>query len=314
MRGLALLVLMTAACASAASPQPPATPAFDGERAFAHVKRVVEIGPRVAGSPGGAKTRAYIIEQLAALGIKAEEQPFEAATPLGPIQMANVRATLPPRQGSGQAARQGSKVPGRILFSGHYDTKLFKEFEFVGANDAGSSTGFLIELARVLKARDNPITIELVFFDGEEAFVQWSPKDSTYGSRHYVQAARKDGTLTDIHAMILVDMIGDRNLTIKRDTYSTPWLNDIIWAAARRLNRPEFVADTTMVEDDHLPFIEAGVPAVNLIDLEYPDESNRYWHTAQDTLDKVSATSLQVVGDVVLEALKDLEARIAGRL
>jgi glutaminyl-peptide cyclotransferase len=304
MRGLALLVLMTAACASAASPQPPGPPAFDGERAFEHLTRVVEIGPRVAGSPGGAKTRAYIIEQLAALGITAEEQPFQAATPLGPVQMANVRATIPPRQGSSTA--------GRILFSGHYDTKLFKEFAFVGANDAGSSTAFLIELARVLKARDNPFPIELVFFDGEEAFVQWSPKDSTYGSRHYVQAARKDGTLKDIHAMILVDMIGDRNLTIKRDTYSTPWLNDIIWAAARRLNRPEFVAETTMIEDDHLPFIEAGVPAVDIIDLEYPDESMRYWHTAEDTLDKVSARSLQVVGDVLLEALKDIEARIAG--
>jgi glutaminyl-peptide cyclotransferase len=306
MRGLALLLLMTAACASAASPQPPAPgPAFDGERAFEHLRRVVEIGPRPAGSPGAAKTRAYIIEQLAALGIKAEEQPFAARTPLGPVQMANVRATIPPREGAGT-------IGGRILFSGHYDTKLFKEFEFVGANDGGSSTAFLIELARVLKARDNPITIELVFFDGEEAFVEWSPTDSTYGSRYYVEAARRDGTLKDIHAMVLVDMIGDRQLTIKRDTYSTPWLNDIIWSAARRLNRPEFVNDTTMIEDDHLPFIEAGVPAVDIIDLEYPDESMRYWHTAEDTIDKVSAKSLQVVGDVLLEALKGIEARVTG--
>jgi glutaminyl-peptide cyclotransferase len=305
MRRLVLLAVMTAACASAASPQPPApAPAFDGQRAFEHLERVVAIGPRVAGSPGGAKTRGYIIEQLAALGIKAEEQPFEAATPLGPIQMANVRATIP-------AAKRSTA--GRILFTGHYDTKLFKEFEFVGANDGGSSTAFLIELARVLKARDNALPIELVFFDGEEAFIEWSPTDSTYGSRYYVQAARRDGTLKDIRAMILVDMIGDRQLTIKRDTYSTPWLNDIIWAAARRLNRPEFVDDTTMVEDDHLPFIEAGVPAVDIIDLEYPDETMRYWHTAEDTLDKVSPKSLQVVGDVLLEALKDIETRVAGR-
>jgi glutaminyl-peptide cyclotransferase len=164
----------------------------------------------------------------------------------------------------------------------------------------------------VLKARDNAITIELVFFDGEEAFVEWSPTDSTYGSRHYVEAARRDGTLKDIRAMILVDMIGDRQLTIKRDTYSTPWLNDIIWSAARRLNRPEFVDDTTMIEDDHLPFIEAGVSAVDIIDLEYPDETMRYWHTAEDTLDKVSAQSLQAVGDVLLEALKGIEARVTG--
>ncbi|MBA3885713.1 MAG: M28 family peptidase [Acidobacteria bacterium] len=302
MRSLALLVALTtaaAACASAATPQRPG-PVFDGERAFEHLKRVVEIGPRPAGSPGAARTRAYIIEQLAALGIKAEEQPFEAKTPIGPVQMANVRALIPGRG------------TGRLIFAGHYDTKLFKEFTFVGANDGGSSTAFLIELARTLKARDNAIPIEIVFFDGEEAFVEWSlGSDSTYGSRHYVQAAKGDGSLKDIRALMLVDMIGDRELTIKRDDHSTPWLNDIIWAAARRLGRSEFVDQTTVIEDDHIPFLEAGVPAVDIIDLEYPDESMRYWHTAEDTLDKVSARSLQVVGDVLLEALPGIEARVA---
>jgi glutaminyl-peptide cyclotransferase len=301
MRNLALVLLLTAACASAATPQSPAV-AFDGDRAFEHLKQVVAIGPRPAGSAGAAKTRAYIIEQLGKLGIAAEEQRFVAKTPIGPVQMANVRATI---RGTGR---------GRLLITGHYDTKLFKDITFVGANDGGSSTAFLIELARVLKDRENAIPIELVFFDGEEAFVEWSlGSDSTYGSRHYVEAAKADGTLGDIRAMVLVDMIADRQLTIKRDQNSTPWLNDIIWAAAKRLGRPEFVNETTVIEDDHLPFIEAGIPAVDIIDLEYPDDSMRYWHTAEDTLDKVSARSLQVVGDVLLEALKGIEQRVKGK-
>lgn len=308
MRNAALILVLTAACASAATPQR-AAPAFAGERAFEHLERIVDIGPRPAGSPGAAKTRAYILEQLAALDIEATEQPFEAKTPIGPVAMANVRATIPPRRGSGPAGPGA----GRILITGHYDTKLFKELTFVGANDGGSSTAFLIELARVLKARENAITIELVFFDGEEAFVEWSlASDSTYGSRHYVEAARAGGTLKDIRAMVLVDMIGDRQLTIKRDENSTPWLNDIVWGAARRLGRTEFADQTTVIEDDHLPFIQAGIPAIDIIDLEYPDETLRYWHTADDTLDKVSARSLQVVGDVLLEALDGIEARVAG--
>jgi glutaminyl-peptide cyclotransferase len=260
----------------------------------------------VAGSPGAAKTRAYIAEQLAALGIKAEEQPFEARTPLGVVRMANVRATIP---AAGAArARPGA---GRLLITGHYDTKLFKDLTFVGANDGGSSTAFLLELARVLEGRQNAMPIELVFFDGEEAVVEWNiDADAVYGSRHYVEAARADGSLKDIRAMVLVDMIGDRNLTIKRDSHSTAWLNDLIWSAAARLGRKQFVNLPTTVEDDHIPFLKAGVPAVDIIDLEYPDESNRYWHTAEDTLDKVSAESLKAVGDVLLEALKGIETRV----
>lgn len=313
MRAVALLAVAAAACASAATPAPQQVPAFDGERAFAHVRRMVEIGPRPAGSPGAAKTRAYIVEQLAALGIETEEQRFEANTPIGPVPMVNLRASIPLLQASGQAPRQGSGR-GRLLFASHYDTKLFKDITFVGANDGGSSTGFLIELARVLKARENALTIELVFFDGEEAFVEWDlDTDSTYGSRHYVEAARADGSLTHIRALVLVDMIGDRNLTIKRDSHSTPWLNDLFWSAAAKLGRTEFVNETTTIEDDHIPFIEAGIPAIDIIDLEYPDESMRYWHTAADTLDKISPASLQVVGDVLLEALKGIEERVRSK-
>ena len=293
------LIVAAAACANAAAPLPQA-PAFDGARAFEHVKRVVAIGPRPAGSAGAAATRAYIVKELSALGIKAEEQPFEADTPSGRVKMANVRATIP---GPG---------PGRLVFAGHFDTKIFKEFTFVGANDGGSSTGFLLELGRVLKARQNAMPIELLFLDGEEAVVEWSlDRDSTYGSRHYVQAAQKDGTLKDIRALVLVDMIGDHELVVQREPNSTPWLTDIIWSAAKSLKRAEFVDSTFAVEDDHIPFLRAGVPAVDVIDLEYYTRSGApAWHTAADTLENVSPASLQVVGDVLLAALPRIELRV----
>ncbi|HVL69916.1 MAG TPA: M28 family peptidase [Vicinamibacterales bacterium] len=299
---LAGMCLLAVACLSAdapATPQADPAPVFDAARAWKHLEALVAIGPRPAGSPGAERTRAYIREQLAALGLKTADQAFDADTPAGRIRMVNLTATIP-------AAGSAS---GRLLFASHYDTKRFDDITFVGANDGGSSTAFLVELARVLKARRNALTIELVFFDGEEAIGDWS-SGNTWGSRHYVDAARKAGTLGDLKAMILVDMIGDRNLTIKRDTNSTPWLLDIIWSAARRLNRPEFVSDTTTIDDDHLPFVRAGVPAVDIIDLDYPDETMAYWHTAEDTLDKLSPKSLQVVADVLLAALPGIEARV----
>ena len=299
-RYLAAVFVLAAACANTPPAQPPAAaPSFDGDRAFEHLRRIVAIGPRVSGTPGAEATRAYILKELSALGLEGEVLPFEAATPRGTVKMANVRVTLP---GSGQ---------GRLIVGGHFDTKRFDNETFVGANDGGSSTAFLLELARVLKSRRNALPIEILFLDGEEAVVEWSlDRDSTYGSRHYVEAARRGGTLKDIRAFILVDMIGDRSLELKRDANSTPWLNDIFWSAARTLGRTEFADAETIVEDDHIPFIRAGVPAIDLIDLEYPDASNRFWHTPQDTLDKCSAASLKVVGDVLLAALPAVETRV----
>ena len=290
-----LSACLFAACLSAAQP----AARFDGDRAFAHVRRIVEIGPRPAGSPGLQKTRDYIKAQMKAIGLDVREQAFEAKTPIGPVQMVNLVATVP-----------GASNTGRLIIAGHYDTKLFEDLTFVGANDAGSSTAFLIEFARVLKDRKNALPIEILFLDGEEAFGAWET-GNTFGSRHYVlEASQSAASLEQIKAMILVDMIADRQLTFKRDENSTPWLTDIIWSAARKLDRPEFSQDTTYVEDDHLPFIRAGIPAVDIIDLEYPDATMRFWHTAEDTLDKVSPHGLQVVGDVLLEALPGIELRI----
>jgi Zn-dependent M28 family amino/carboxypeptidase len=206
-------------------------------------------------------------------------------------------------------------IPGvrkeRIVIAGHYDTKLYRQFRFVGASDGGSSAAFLLELARVLKGRKNPMTIELLFLDGEEARLpEWSGTDNTYGSRHYVEMARHDGSLATLKALLLVDMIGDRDLAIRRDTNSTPWLTNVIWETAKRHNLDDyFIAESTRIEDDHLPFLAAGIPSVDIIDLDY-----EAWHTAKDTLDAVSARSLQVVGDVVLGALPTIEAHVSKTL
>jgi hypothetical protein len=291
---IAIALVAGLGCVRAQTPTAAAQP-LDGVRAFEHVRRLVEIGPRVAGTAGARQARDYITSQLKAIGVAVDEQRFEASTPTGLVEMVNLRATIP-------GATPG---PDRLIIAGHYDTKRFREFRFVGANDAGSSTAFLIEMARALKQRTNARPIEILFLDGEEAVVEWQGTDHTYGSRHYVDAARKAGALGQIRALVLVDMIGDRDLGISRESNSTPWLTDIIWAAAQRLGRPEFLDRETAIEDDHLPFLEAGVPAVDIIDLEYPA-----WHTAGDTLDKVSAQSLQAVGDVLMAALPDIEKRL----
>ena len=270
---------------------------FDGARAYEHIRQVVSFGPRPAGSAALDSTRRYVKGQLAAFGVQAIEQRFDADTPIGRIKMANLVATIP------------GPVPDTLIFAGHYDTKLFRDFRFVGANDAGSSTAFLIELGRVLKARRNRMTIELLFLDGEEATGEWVDDDHTYGSRHYVAVARKEGTLRRIRAMILVDMIGDRDLKIRREEASTGWLTDVIWASARRLKLDSaFVNETMRIEDDHVPFLEGGVPAVDIIDFD----NIPWWHTAGDTLDKVSARSLQTVGDVLVGALPQIEDRLVG--
>lgn len=269
--------------------------AFDSSKAWEHLRQQVAIGPRPSGSAGNLKNREYITKTLAAIGVRTVEQAWEASTPIGPIKMVNLIATIPGRRTE------------RIVLASHFDTKLFREFRFVGASDGASSTAALLELARVIKARPQlPFTIELLFLDGEEATGEWRGTDNTYGSRHYVEAARKAGTLKSLRAMILLDMIGDRQLNIRRETNSTPWLTDIVWAVARRLgHQASFINDALAVEDDHLPFLQAGVPSLDIIDLDYGA-----WHTVQDTLDAVSARSLQIVGDVVAAALPEIEQRL----
>jgi Zn-dependent M28 family amino/carboxypeptidase len=288
-RALTLALLLVAAVAALAAA---AEPRFDGAAALHHLERLVAIGPRVAGTPGGTRARDYITAELKRAGVQVRVEAFEAATPDGRVNMANV---------IGVVAGRRKDV---ILVGGHYDTKVFKNFVFVGANDGGSSTAFLLELARALAARPREFTYWIAFFDGEEARAGWTATDSLYGSRRMAADLARRGELP--RAVIVADMIGDRDLNIRREAASTPWLTDLVWDSARRLGQgAHFLPETIGVEDDHAPFLRAGVPAALLIDFDFP-----WWHTAQDTLDKVSARSLQVVGDVLLDALPAIEDRL----
>lgn len=300
------------------APQPAATlapipgaVAFNGERAFEHVKKQVDFGPRPAGSVELAKTREYIVSQMTSYGLKVTTDEFHASTPQGDKKMVNLTAEVP------------GESKDVIIISSHYDSKYFKDMRFVGANDSGSSTGTLIELGRVLAA-SNPkpkLTYWLVFFDGEEAFCRgWEEcekpgaPDNTYGSRHYVSQLQSTNELSRVRALILLDMMGYKNLELGRDTMSTRWLQDIVWESGGELGYSKvFVQrDEGVGGDDHEPFLKAGIDSVDLIQLSnYRSGNVEYWHTAEDTLDKISAKSLKIVGDVVLASLPKIEARLS---
>lgn len=267
---------------------------FNGGRAFEDLKKLVSYGPRPSGSKALADARRWMIFELKQTGAQVEEDTFTASTPAGMIPMSNIIAKFPGTK---------SKV---AMVAGHYDTKRFDSFRFVGANDGGSSAALLLELARALQGRKHELTYWLIFFDGEEAVrEEWMGDDNTYGSRHMVQKLTSDGELGRIQALLLVDMIGDSHLVVQREANSTPWLTDLVFGAAHRLgyNR-EFPDSTGGAGDDHIPFLNAGVPAIDLIDF-YPDDG--YWHTEKDKVDHCSPLSLTIVGRVVLAALADLE-------
>lgn len=263
---------------------------IDSKRAMQYVREIVAFGRRAPGSPGMAKQQALIRAKLK--GDSVEEDTFTATTPAGKFQMTNFIDKFP------------GTTNDLIVISGHYDT-LYSQKDFVGANDGGSSAALLLELADQLrgKKRSGP-AVWLVWFDGEEAFNKWTDTDSTYGSRHLAAKWQQDGTNKRIKAFLLVDMIGDADLNIDHDANSTAWLSDLVYQAATNLSHKSyFYGRNTAIDDDHIPFLHAGVPCVDIIDLDY-GYNNVYWHTAQDTVDKLSANSFQVVGDVVLETVR----------
>ena len=288
---------------------------FDGERAFEHVRKQVEFGPRPPGSAELEKTRGYIIDQLKSYGLNVTTDEFHPITPVGDRKMVNVTAELP------------GESTDVIIISSHYDTKLATEFKFVGAVDGGSSTGELLEIARVMAAsKTRPkLTYWFVFFDGEEALCfDWDEcknpdptnpsaklPDNTYGSRRYVAQLTEKNELKRVRAMILFDMMGYKNLELGRDTMSKIWLIDEVWQTAKRLGHGSVFVDRRegVGGDDHEPFVRAGIDSLDIIQLSnYP-----YWHTKEDTLDKVSAKSLKIVGDVVLNSLPKIEERLASK-
>jgi len=270
-----------------------------------HVRKQIDFGPRPPDSPQLLKTRAYISEQLKSYGLNVSFDEFNATTPQGEKKMANIVAEIP------------GETKSLILITSHYDTKFYKDMHFVGANDPASSVATLLEIARVLGgAKEKPkVTYRLVFFDGEEAFCEgWDEcgsegnPDNTYGSRHYVSQLRARNELANTRAMILLDMMGYKNLELGRDPTSTRWLQDIIWQTGRELGHEKVFVDRDegVGGDDHEAFLREGVAAVDLIQLSsYP-----HWHKADDTVDKVSPQSMKIVGDTVLASLPKIVERL----
>jgi glutaminyl-peptide cyclotransferase len=267
---------------------------FSASRSQTDLSTLVGFGPRPAGSDALGKAREYIVAELRQAGLEPLVDEFEATTPRGRRKMANIRAI-----------RKGNRAD-IIVLCGHYDTKVF-DFSFVGADDGGSSAAWVLEMARATSGLKLENTMEFVFFDGEEAVVDWTETDSVYGSRHDVDRRVRGKELDRLKALILVDMIGDKNLNIKREPGSTRWLTDVIWNTAHQMKyQNEFLDASLPVEDDHFPYLHARVNAVDLIDFDYP-----YWHTAADTLDKVSGASLKIVGDVVYNSLPEIDRRVS---
>jgi glutaminyl-peptide cyclotransferase len=277
----------------------PSTPAptVNGERAMQYVKEVVAFGARPIGSENHKKLEDYITAHLK--GDEVEIDAFDANTPAGKLPVHNIIAKFP-----------GMK-DGIIVIAGHYDTNYpFRDTKYVGANDGGSSTAILLELANQLrgKKRDG-YSVWLLFTDGEEAVKEWNDQDSLYGTKHLAERWQKDGTNKKIKAFLLADMIGDADLNIDRDQNSTPWLEDLVYQAATQLGyQSHFFARTIALEDDHKPFVALGVPSADLIDFDY-GYGNVFHHTPQDTVDKLSAKSMQITGDVILETIWMLDAR-----
>src|SRR5580692_2995008 len=281
-----------------AAPPPDKTGGFDGQRAFAHVAKQVSFGPRPSGSPALAQTQDYILAELKSYGCSTEVDAFNSDTPAGRIPMKNILVKIP-----------GDK-PGVILLGTHYDTKRLENF--VGADDAGSSTGVMLELARNLCSQHGHNAVWIAFFDGEEAVrPEWQDPDNCYGSRQMAARFANSGDLTKIKAFLLADIVGTRTPHFKRETYSTKALVDLVWATAKKLGYGTiFVDESSAVEDDHQSFLKRHVPSVDVIDLDNgPGGDVYYWHTPQDSLDKISPKTLAIVGHVFLESVKQLQAK-----
>jgi Zn-dependent M28 family amino/carboxypeptidase len=277
------------------------TDSFDGARALKYAADFVAIGPRWPTSPGHAKAEDFLKKQFAAEAAKGqlEADHFTPTTPIGPVPMTNYIVRFP------------GKKDGVIVLASHYETNYpLRNIGFVGANDGGSTVGTLIEMANHLRGKTlDGYSVWLVFFDGEEAFQQWSASDSDYGSRHLAAKWQSDGTLKRVKAFILLDMIGDKELDIVRDLNSTPWLLDTVKQAAAKFGYQKyFYVGENSIEDDQLPFKARGVPVDDIIDFDYgPHDSSHpdgYHHTAEDTMDKISAKSLTIIGNTVIETMR----------
>jgi glutaminyl-peptide cyclotransferase len=275
------------------APSPDKTGGFDGHRAFAHVAKQVSFGPHPSGSPAIAKVQDYLTSELNSYGCPVETDAFSADTPGGRLQMKNILVKIP---------GENTEI---ILLGTHYDTK--KLDNFVGADDGGSSTAVMLELARLICTHHGRYAVWIAFLDGEEAVKDWSDTDGRYGSRQMAARLAATGDLKKIRAFLLADIVGGRSAQFPRESSSTPALIDLVWNTAARLGYSSiFLKESSSAEDDHDSFMKRGVPAVDVIgDFVH----NGYWHTPQDALDKISPRTLAIVGHVFLESLKQLQTK-----
>jgi len=279
-----------------AAPSPSKTGGFDGAAAYDYTAKLVSFGPRPPASDAIHRTQDYLISQLKSFGCAVDEDNFNSQTPIGNVAMKNIIAKV-----------HGTE-DGIILLLTHYDTLRMPNF--VGAEDGGSSTGLMLEEAKLLCAKHGESnSIWIAFLDGEEAQVSWTDTDSVYGSRELAARMAVSGDLKHVRAVVLADMIGQKNLHFPRESGSTKWLTDLVWTTAWRLGYDQiFLPSETAIEDDHQPFLRRGVAAVDIIDLsDYQNED--YWHTPRDTMDKISARNIAIVGHVILETVRQLQLK-----
>ncbi len=297
---LVLSVLVAQGCnRKSALPETPPPPAIDlrvdADSAFGMLVEQVEIGPRHSGSPGARTTAEYIAGKAAEFGYEATIDTWDEVTTAGKVTFHNVYAELPgPR-------------PGFLLLGSHFDTKYLPGMAFQGANDAASSTALLLEIMRVLRGIDGwqGRTLRFAFFDGEEARRKYGEKDGLHGSKRLAARFQREGLVEQCRAMLLLDMVGDKDLSITMPRDSDSQLaRDVLRAAEAQGVREHFGFFLRgSILDDHVPFQQLGIPAVNLIDFTY-GPSNSYWHNESDSLDNVAPRSLEIVGNVVLHLIQ----------
>ena len=292
-----LLLTTLLLCSAAPGANAQNLPQFDGARALEYTRQFVAAGPRWIGSPGHAKAEAFLKQQFR--HDQLEQDSFTTNTPAGPMPMHNFIVRFP------------GKKDGIIVLATHYETNYpLRNIHYIGANDGGSTTGLLIEMANYLRGKTlNGYSVWLLFTDGEEAVKSWTDSDSVYGSKHLAAKWQADGTIKRIKAFILADMIGDKDLDIQHEANAAPWLFSLVQQAVKKFGYEKyFFKLTESVDDDHMPFVQRGVPTIDIIDLDY-GPNNAYHHTVQDTMDKISAKSLTIDGDVLLETLRLIDQR-----
>lgn len=298
-RGVLAVLLFCASCGPREAPPRPAydVSALMGNAAWREMEQFVALGPKVPGTESARKAAAYLVDRLSAMGVKAERDEFLDAVPGGTGTFINVRAAIP------------GKKPGLVILAAHWDTKSGID-GFAGANDSGSGVGLLLALVPILKAGAGAgPSVLLAFLDGEECRLRYGPDDGLHGSRHLARILVAGGRARDVRAVIVLDMVGDRDLNIALPRNGTPELMSAVFKAAEAGGvREKFSLARTEILDDHQPFLDAGMPAVDLIDFDYGSVRglNDYWHTPADTLDKLSPASLEIVGRVVLRVLSEL--------